>query len=126
MFLAPGRASDGQRVDRIRLAALARAATSIGHQVGRHAQHRLAGPDQIGFQASREMPAVLKRPPPLRPPRRPLQRGEMPGRGRRHRDLRPPPAAHVGCDQRVRALVRVHADHDPLLTRHLDLPDYDH
>jgi hypothetical protein len=43
----------------------ARAATRVGHQVGRRSHQRLVSADQVGFQASRETLAVLDRPSPV-------------------------------------------------------------
>ena len=37
----------------------------MGHRFRRHPHHRLAGSDQIAFQTSGQVPAVLERPEPL-------------------------------------------------------------
>ena len=76
-FLQRG-AGDVERVDRIRLAALAGAAARAGAQVRRDPQHALAAPDQKALQRPGDVPAVLKRPDPLavkaaRPPQQGIE-----------------------------------------------------
>lgn len=107
-------ARDVERVDVIRLAALAGALTRLGHQVGRHAQHALATLDQKPLKGPRHVPAVLQRPDALafEATRPPQQRSE------------PAPADLNGViakqlagrrrdrGDRVRPLVRVRAEHD--------------
>ena len=71
-------ASDVERIDRIRLAALAGAPTRRRDEVGRDPQHALAALDQETLQRSGDVPAVLKRPHPLaiettRPPQQAIE-----------------------------------------------------
>ena len=55
-------ASDVERVDRIRLAALTSTPARVRGQVRRDPQHPLAAGDQKPLQTPGDMPAVLKRP----------------------------------------------------------------
>src|SRR5215207_8734251 len=60
-FLQRG-AGDTERVDAIRLAALASAPARVRRQVRRDPQHALAALDQKPLQRARHVPAILKRP----------------------------------------------------------------
>jgi hypothetical protein len=115
--LANGGAGDGQCVDRIGLSPLPGRTARTGHESRRHAQHRLAVPQQVAFQSSREMAAVLEGETPLVPRRRPGQRVEMPVCRRRDGLLRQLAADLVDSHERVRGLVRIDADrhHGPCL-----------
>ncbi len=105
---------DRDRVDAVGFPAPARAATRVGHQLGRHAHHALAAFDQKPLQGARDVPAVLQRPHPFaaelaRPDH---ERGEaLDG------DLDGLLADQLaGCRRdrgdRVRALVGVRTEHD--------------
>jgi hypothetical protein len=109
--LAPCRAGDGERVDRVRLAACSSAAPDAGHHLRRDPEDLLAGAQQGGFQRAREVPAVLQRPPPSRPPGCPADRGQVPVGCRRQGLGRDFSSEFVGRHQRVRALVRIDADY---------------
>ncbi len=110
-------ASDIERVDRVRLAALAGALASVGCQVRRDPQHALAALDQKPLQRPGEVAAVLKRPDPFviettRPPQQRTEPAPADRNGFLAEQL-----AGCGCDggDRVRTLVSVRAkhDHDP-------------
>src|SRR4249919_2611216 len=60
--LAQGSASDRERVDRVRLAADARAAARAGHELGRDAHDLLARSQQEALERDGDVPAVLERP----------------------------------------------------------------
>jgi hypothetical protein len=99
-----------ERVDRVRLALLPAAPPLGGHQPRRDPQHRLTRREQVGLQPTGEMPAILDRPPPLRPPLRPGESVEVALRRRRQRTLGQLLADIVDRDQRVGALMRVDTD----------------
>ena len=75
---AQRRPRDRERVDAVGLTALARAATRVGHQLGRHAHDALAALDQKPLEGARDVSAVLQRPHPSPPEsaRPDEQRGE--------------------------------------------------
>ena len=112
-------ASDGQRVDLIRLASLPLPAPRSAHPMRRHANDPLARGQQRLLEPARDMPAVLDRPHPLLvEASRPTQRGQMPRFLSLDLALAVDPArAIVHSRQHMCALVRVRADHD-----HLDRP----
>jgi hypothetical protein len=64
--LAQRRPSDGERVDRIGLAALAAGAPLRRHQLRRHPHELLTGAPQRPLDPSRQLPAVLERPQTIR------------------------------------------------------------
>ena len=109
--LAQRGASDRQRVDRIRLPALADPLAGVGHQPRREPHDRLAAIDQEPLQRPRDMPDVLDHPHPLAiEPARPLQQltePVSPGRDRALRDLHP---ERVDRHPRVGLLVRIDPD----------------
>ena len=112
-FLERG-AGDAERVDRVRLAALARGAPGAGHVLRRDAHDPLAAGDQEPLERAGDVPAVLDRPHPLcvERPRPPQQLAER-ALARRHGQL----AARGGGERvdraaGVRSLVRVRPDHD--------------
>jgi hypothetical protein len=63
--LAQSGSGDGERIDRIRLAALTDRATRPGHQLRRDAHDPLARGKQEALEADRDVAAVLERPQPL-------------------------------------------------------------
>lgn len=60
--LTGGGAGDRQGVDRIGLAVAAGGVARVGHELGRDPHDPLAGCEQVGLQATRQVPAVLHRP----------------------------------------------------------------
>src|SRR5262245_16446313 len=76
--LAPRGSGDCQRVDRVRLARLTGGATRARHQPRRHPDKLLTCTQQVALEGARQVPAVLDRPLPLRPPGRPLERDQVP------------------------------------------------
>ena len=70
---APRGPRDRERVDRVRLARLAGAATLASHQAGRDPEHVLAGAQQVALQRPGQVPAILQRPPAPRPLAAPRQ-----------------------------------------------------
>jgi hypothetical protein len=107
----------------IGLPAPARAATRVGHQLGRHPQDALAAPDQKPLERARDVPAVLQRPhafaAELARPHE--QRGESLGAD----PDRLLAQQFAGCRRhrgdRLRALVGVSTEHDhDLVHLHLD------
>ena len=62
---AQRRAGDGDRVDAVGLAALARRRAARGHQRAVDPQNTFSALDQKPLQGARHMPAVLQRPHPL-------------------------------------------------------------
>ena len=60
--LAQRRSGDSERVDRVGLAGLPHVLAGVGHQPGRDAADRLAGPEQVGLQAPGQVTVVLHRP----------------------------------------------------------------
>jgi hypothetical protein len=108
-------ARDRDRVDLIRLARPPLAPARLAHQPRRHPHHALALTNQTALQAPRHMPAVLERPHPLPAPKG--VRLPPPGKHalgvRAHRARRHDPARRrLHRSERMRALVRVRADHD--------------
>ena len=104
-----------QRIDRIRLAALARRTASTGHHPRRDPHHLLAPPHQQPLQPARYMSAILDRPYPIRiaqppHPRQRIHDALRCGGDRPH--PHPPPTGHLHRHQRVRRLVCVRSDHD--------------
>src|SRR5215218_7832295 len=76
-------AGNVERVDRVRLAALACALAGLRAQVRRDPQHPLAALDQEPLQRSRDVPAILKRPHAVAvEAARPSQQGAEPRAGR--------------------------------------------
>jgi hypothetical protein len=78
--LAPCSAGDRERVDRVRLAACPSAVTNAGHHLRRHPDDLLAGAQQVPLEGPRQVPTVLDRPAPRRPPAGPRDRRQMPVR----------------------------------------------
>jgi hypothetical protein len=72
----PGGPSHRHSVDRVGFAPLAARAAGLGHHHRRDPHHHLASPKQVPFQPTRQVPAVLHRPDPLRPLAAPLQDGQ--------------------------------------------------
>jgi hypothetical protein len=114
---------DGERVDAIRLAALAAAAALPGHQPRRDPHHALAVDQQESLERARDVAAVLQRPYPLgAQPARPIHHGGEPALA----DVNGLVAEQLaGCRRdrgdRVRALVHVRTEHDHgLRPFHLD------
>ena len=111
--LADGGARDRERIERIGLAARARALARSGHQLRRHPHDALAARDQKALQAPGHVPAVLQRPHPLAAETaRPAHQHIEPVRVR---GCRPHPTRHASrrLDRttRDRALVRIAAQH---------------
>jgi hypothetical protein len=107
-------ASDVERVDRVRLAALAGTPARSGAEVRRDPQHALTALDEKSLQRPGHVPAVLKRPHTVAvEASRPLQQGAEPAIADRGRSLAEP-LAGGGRDRRdrVRTLVSVRAEHD--------------
>jgi hypothetical protein len=103
-----------ERVDRVRLAALARASAALRCQVRRDPQHPLAALDQKPLERPGDVPAVLKRPHAIDiDPARPLQQRTEPASADRN-GLLAEQLARCRRDRgdRVRTLVSVRADHD--------------
>jgi len=63
--LPQGGSGDGERVDRVRLAALPAGATLGRHQLRRHPHELLVRRAQLALERSGQLPAVLERPQPL-------------------------------------------------------------
>jgi hypothetical protein len=73
---AQRRPGDGDRIDAIRLAAIAAAATLTRRQPSRDAHHALAMDEQEPLKRARDVPTVLQRPDPLAAQATcPIQRG---------------------------------------------------
>jgi len=105
---------DRDRVDAVGLAAPARAAPRVGHQLRRHAHDPLAACNQEPLEGARDVPAVLQRPHPLAAqPARPHDKRSEPLGADLDRLL-----GHqlAGCRRdrgdRVRALMGVGSEHD--------------
>src|SRR4249919_2565767 len=112
--LAQGSASDRERVDRVRLAADARAAARAGHELGRDAHDLLARSQQEALERDGDVPAVLERPHSLvGKAARPAQELLVTGTPCLHRALGEQLADSV-IDGRggVRCLVWVYSDYD--------------
>jgi hypothetical protein len=107
-------AGNVERVDWVRLAALASALARLGGQVRRDPQHPLAALDQKPLERAGNVPAVLQRPHPLAiNTARPLQQRAEPTAADRD-GLLAEQLAGWRCDRgdRVRTLVSVRAEHD--------------
>src|SRR5262249_58222379 len=105
--LAQSRAGNCQCVDRVALAERAGAVAGVRHQLRWHAQDPLSRSEQIAFQPTREVTAVLHRPDMLTVPGRPGDELEMVARPRPRRPLRELATPLVDDHDRVSALVRV-------------------
>jgi hypothetical protein len=108
------RAGGRDGIDRVRLARRALVAARAAGQLRRDAHDPFAVSDQRALQTRGDLPAVLDRPHPLRvehvrPPPRPEHPAHV-GAHRTHRDHTA--RGRVQCRQRMRALVRIHPDHD--------------
>lgn len=99
--------SDREGVDRIALAKLARRASRAGHELRWHTDDPLAGPDEISFQTTGEMTAVLERERPLPPAASPAEELEMTLGRRRHGLFGEFAAVAVDGHDGVRSLVRI-------------------
>ena len=109
--LAQGGPGDREGIDGVALAGLATGAAGPGHELGRHADDRLARDEQVALQAAGEVAAVLEGPAPLAEAlASPGQQLEMPGRGGGHRRLGELATLLVDGDERVAALVQIGPD----------------
>ena len=112
-FLERG-ARDAERVDRVRLAALARGAPGACHVLGGDPHDSLAAGDQEPLKRAGDVPTILDRPDPLRVERsRPPQQLPERSLARRH-GLLPAGGGGERVDRAtgMRSLVRVRPDHD--------------
>jgi hypothetical protein len=80
--LAQGCAGDRESVYRIALAWLTPVAPRSGHQLRRHPHDGLARPQQVGFQATRQVSTILQGPAPVREAASPLEQPQVSGSGR--------------------------------------------
>jgi hypothetical protein len=105
---------DRQRVDRVGLPRLSRASPGTRHQLRRDPDDSLAPRQQKPLQATGHVPTVLDRPHPLGAEiTRPCENRVLPGTSRLDRarlDRRTGPRTDRRA--RMRALVRVHPNHD--------------
>ena len=86
-----------QSVNRVGLAELSTGPSRLPHQLRRHLHYSFTGGQQVALQQPRQMPAVLQRPPPLRPAPRPGQRLHVTGRRRRYLPLLKRASVPVHC-----------------------------
>jgi hypothetical protein len=103
---------DGERIDRIGLAAGSACAPLRRHQLRWHPHQRLAAFQQLPFEPARQLSTVLKGPQPLTA--KPARPGETFAIGGRDRPFVQHPPSLIDGDSRQRVLVHVHSDHDHL------------
>ena len=98
-----------ERVDRVRPTASTAGAPLGRHQLRRHPHQRLTDSKQPPLQGTRQLPAILNRPQPLR-----IERGRPGDKFGRGADgqLRDSAPDLVDGNRRQRLLVHVHSDHD--------------